>query len=254
MLTEKNVRMTVMSSSYRILGCPIVKSPSIEELQQMIQSRIAQRKGFYTVAVNAEKIIFYNQNPQVKDVLDNSDLPYADGSGALLGLKMLHGISTFKINMPLAILEICNNTGLPLFMLGAGEDVIGDTVAAVKSTYRSVNLVGFSHGFIQDKQEMINRIKSSGAKVIMIAMGSPKQEILARKMLEQLSDCVFIGCGGAFNILAGKVIRAPEWIQNSHIEWLYRLIQDPRRIKRQRVLPVFFVKVLIARLRRRDEN
>jgi len=251
MLMKKNVKMIPMISNYRILGCPIVKSPTIDELDHFIQSRISKGRGFYTVAINAEKVTLFNRDPLMKEVLENSDLPYADGSGALLGLKLLHNISTFKINMPVTILEICNRTEMPLYLIGAAEDVIEETVSSIKTNYDSINLVGYSHGFFEDEQEIINQIENTGASIVMIAMGSPRQEFLAQRMLKQMPDRVFVGCGGAFDILAGRVVRAPQWIQNAHIEWLYRLFQDPRRIKRQKVLPLFFIRLLILYIRRK---
>ncbi len=229
---------------YRVLNCPISDVKSSADVENNILAHLELDSGFYTVAINAEKIMLYNKKIEMRKIIDNSELPYIDGSGALLGLKLLYGINSKKINMPKIILEVCNKNEIPLFMLGANKVTIIKAVESVKIIYENINLVGYHHGFFDEETDIVNKIKESGARIIMIAMGSPRQELLAQRLLKELPSCVFIGCGGAFDILAGNVKRAPEWIQNIHLEWFYRLLQDPRRIKRQKVLPVFLMLIL----------
>ena len=237
-------------SEYKIMGARCICVDSKEEYVEYIENLMHEKKGGYSVAINAEKVMLYQNSAEVRDIIDNSLLPSPDGVGALIGLKLLHKKTSLKIDLPKTMLEISNKNSSRLFVLGASNEVNNLAVETIKERYPSAKLVGHNDGFFKDESLIIERILASKPDVIMMALGTPKQEILAVKVNSLLPGAIIIGCGGALDVLAGKAKRAPIFVQNIHAEWLWRLIESPSRIQRQKVLPPFLFKVLLASLKK----
>lgn len=235
---------------YKILGARCICVDSKEEYVNHIENLMHEKKGGYSVAINAEKIMLYQKNKEVKDIIDNSILPSPDGVGALIGLKLLHKKTSLKIDLPKTILEIADKNNSNLFVLGASSEVNMLAIETIRNRYPSIKVVGNRDGYFKDKTQIIEEITQANPQIIMMALGTPKQEVLAVKVNKLLPAAIIIGCGGALDVLAGKAKRAPKLIQNIHIEWLWRLIESPSRIKRQKVLPLFLFKVILATLKK----
>lgn len=229
-----------MKDTEKIMGCPCL--PIMEtDIAQFFINNISN-KG-YTVAINAEKILNYRSNNELKEIIDGSIFPYPDGAGAVISLKWLHGMKAEKINMPILALEHCNTNYIKTFIAGADEASHRKAITKIKNIYPNINLVGNMHGYNKEP-EIIQNIIRSKPDLILLALGSPKQEILASKIVKSIDHGIVVGCGGALDIIAGKIKRAPKfWIDNN-IEWVFRLFQEPWRIKRQLFLPKFFFILL----------
>lgn len=235
---------------YKILGAKCLAVTSVKEYEQHINQIIQSKKAGYSVAINAEKVMFYQNNEAIKEIIDNSILPSPDGAGALLGLKLLHGKSSLKIDLPKLSLKIANDNQYKLYVLGASQEVNQKAVQAIQSQFPNIHLVGNNDGYFKNENKIIETIVAQQPQIIMVALGTPKQEILAQKINKLLPSALIIGCGGALDVLAGKVKRAPIIFQKMHLEWFYRLVSNPTRIKRQKVLPIFLLKVLWASLKK----
>lgn len=236
---------------YKILGTPCFQITSLEEIKNYIKQLINEKKGGYSVAINAEKIMMHSKDEKMKQIIDNSILPMPDGAGAVLGFKFLYGENCIKVDLPKTILEISNEEKYKLFVLGATEEVNKMAVKRIKELYPFTNIVGRHDGYFDNEEEIISILVEKKPDIVLIALGSPKQEKFAAKLKNYLPNTIFIGCGGALNILAGKVKRAPKFFQDNHLEWFYRLIKEPKRIKRQKVLPIFFIKLVKESLKRK---
>lgn len=228
-----------------MMGCPCF-AVSEDTLEEQLMHFINNNICGYSVAINAEKIQKYKSDQQLRNVIDTSIYPYPDGAGAVLGIKWLHKLSSEKINMPIRVLEIANKNNLAVFIVGAKESIHNKGVAIIKERYPNINLVGSMHGY-HSEDDIIAAVIKGKPQFIMLAMGSPRQEIFANKLIEQCQHGFAVGCGGALDILAGELKRAPEFYINNNLEWLYRLVQEPWRWKRQLFLPVFFTKLLMLR-------
>lgn len=229
-----------------IFGCPCLPIND-DELEKKINYFINNKLIGYTVAINAEKILNYNKDPVLRDIIDNSILPYPDGAGAVIGMKWLNSLECEKVNMPIRILEIANKNNLTLFVVGAKELTHIKALDRIKIKYPHIIILGSMHGY-HTEQELINSIKSSSPDIIMIALGTPRQEKFASKLKQHLHSGVMVGCGGALDIISGELKRAPEFFINNNLEWAYRLAQEPWRWKRQLFLPKFFFKLLLSKL------
>jgi N-acetylglucosaminyldiphosphoundecaprenol N-acetyl-beta-D-mannosaminyltransferase len=233
-----------------IIGAPCLVVKNEKEAKKYINELIEKRIGGYSVAINAEKIMMYNRSENIKNIIDNSILPIPDGSGSIIGLKLLHKISSIKLNLPKVIYEIANEQKYRLFIFGASEEVNSLASNNLKKKYENINIVGSRNGYNIDQNEIYSLIKDSNPQIVLIALGSPKQEVLAKELLITFPDILFIGCGGALDIISGKVKRAPLFFQKNHLEWFYRLLTNPLRIKRQKVLPIFFFKLIKTYLKK----
>ena len=239
----------MIESAYDLLDCPCVPLASDEEAIATLGAAIASKAGGYAVAINAEKILFYRRLPNVREVIDRSALPYPDGFGAVLALKWLHGVRARKINMPVACLSGAQANGWRLFLLGAAEDVSVAAYEEILRRYPGIDVVGRMHGF-HEPQTYVDSIRQAKPDLVMVALGSPRQEIFAHKLVHEVPGIFVAGCGGAFDILAGRVKRAPAFMVEHGLEWLYRLVRQPARWQRQKFLPLFLLALAGMRLRK----
>lgn len=235
---------------YKILGARCVAVSSVAEYKEHINAIIKNGSGGYSVAINAEKVMMYQESESLRDILDNCALPSPDGAGAIIGLKILHGVQSMKIDLPRTSLLIAHENKYKVYVVGATKEVNDLAVENIGKLYPDAIVVGNTDGFFKDEAKIIDEIKAAQPNLIMVALGTPKQELLARKINKVLPSALIIGCGGALDVLAGKVKRAPKIIQEMHIEWLWRLLANPTRIKRQKVLPVFLFKLIVASLKK----
>ena len=222
----------------RIGNCPCL-AVSEPDMKLLVQAAIRDRRSGYTVAINAEKILAYHEDPVVADVIDQALFPYPDGAGAVIGLSFLHRATAAKVNMPILALAVANELSAKVSIIGADEVSHAGAIEEVKRRFPELVVVESSHGYIS-ADEIVSLICRSGADLVLLALGSPKQEKIAHQSIEGGAQCLIIGCGGALDILSGKSHRAPDWMVHGNLEWLYRLSREPWRWRRQLKLTRYF--------------
>ncbi|MBE0376708.1 hypothetical protein PPRY_a2655 [Pseudoalteromonas prydzensis ACAM 620] len=228
------------------MGCPCFAATE-STLEKQLMYFVENKIHGYSVAINAEKIQSYKSNIELRKVIDNSLYPYPDGAGAVLAIKWLHNLVSEKINMPIRVLEIANKNKLKVFIIGAEADVHNKSISIIKERYPDIIIVGNMHGY-NSEDDMVLAVSQAKPQFIMLAMGSPRQELFANKLIEFTKSGFAVGCGGALDIIAGNLKRAPDFYINNNLEWLYRLVQEPWRWKRQLFLPVFFIKLSFLKI------
>jgi N-acetylglucosaminyldiphosphoundecaprenol N-acetyl-beta-D-mannosaminyltransferase len=227
-----------------VLGCPFLPVRDKEEMKSYVYSNIISKNiGGYSVAINAEKVVLYHKDHAVRNTIDNSILPSVDGGGITLGLKILRRGHFPRIDLPRAILELSHEKKLRLFILGAKDEINDLAVRNIKNEFPNINIVGRHHGYFKDEGYIIEKLKKANPQIVFIAMGSPRQELLSVEINKVLPQALFIGCGGAIDVFANLTHRAPKIIGDNHLEWLYRLVKKPCRIKRQKRLPVYMMMI-----------
>jgi N-acetylglucosaminyldiphosphoundecaprenol N-acetyl-beta-D-mannosaminyltransferase len=144
------------------------------------------------------------------------------------------------------VLELASAEGRSVFFLGAAPGVAEEAARRQEALRPGLKVAGTHHGYFSAAQEpeVVEAVRASGADILLVAMGAPKQEILLRRHRDHWGTGVGLGVGGSFDVWAGTVKRAPAWTQQAKIEWLYRLLSDPRRARRQSVLPRYAAQVL----------
>lgn len=210
---------------------------------------VARHKGIL-VAINAEKIL--HATPQTRDII-NRNIGYCDGIGAVMALRR-HGQKQ-AVKLPgcelwLKIIAALYKDGKRFYLVGSKQEVIEATVAKLKQEFAGIDIVGYRNGYIKTEEErkaLIDDIAARRPDVVFVAMGSPKQELLMEEMSER-HPAIYQGLGGSFDVYTDYVKRAPQWWVRHNLEFAYRLIKQPSRIKRQIHLVRFWLLVKLGRI------
>jgi N-acetylglucosaminyldiphosphoundecaprenol N-acetyl-beta-D-mannosaminyltransferase len=226
-----------------IINCPCYNITSKQEVEDFILEKIKQKTGGYTAAINALKIVKYNKDFNTKNVIDNALIQTPDGFGAQLAFKVLHKQKVIKLDLPGLALDIAEKHKLQMFFFGTTEENNFLAVEKVKKQYSNINIVGRSNGFFNNVKTIEEKLQNSKPQLVMISLGSPKQEKLSAELNKKFPEIIFIGSGGRLDILAGKLNRAPKFYINNNIEWLYRLMKEPKRLKSQLGLLTFVFRL-----------
>ncbi|MDD1792974.1 WecB/TagA/CpsF family glycosyltransferase [Enterovibrio sp. ZSDZ42] len=199
-----------------------------------IESKIIKGEFIQHVVVNVAKIVNMRKNPTLAESVRECDVINIDGMGVVFGARFLgHTVPERVAGIDLfhQLLEMSVYRGFPIFLLGATQEVVSTTNKKLLEMYPDLNIAGFHDGYFwHNEQEVVNKIRESGAKLLFVAITSPKKENFINKWKDQLGVDFVMGVGGTFDVVAGKVSRAPTWMQEAGLEWLYRVFQEPRRM------------------------
>lgn len=209
----------------------------------------ASDKKKILIAVNAEKIL--HASTVTKRII-NQNIGYADGIGAVMALKRKGIKDVVKIpgcELWLEIIKHFSNTK-SFYLIGGKPEIIEKTVTKLKIEFPNIRIVGSRDGYIKtaiETNDLINDISRCKPDVIFVAMGSPKQELLMEAMIK-VHPAIYQGLGGSFDVYTGHVKRAPKWWVKNNLEWAFRLLKQPTRIKRQINLLIFLWLLFIKRV------
>ncbi|MRS92233.1 lipopolysaccharide N-acetylmannosaminouronosyltransferase [Enterobacteriaceae bacterium RIT714] len=197
-----------------------------------------QIKSGTLVAINAEKMLAIEDNAEVKSLIEAAEFKYADGISVVRSIRKKYPQAQVSrvagADLWEALMARAGQQGTPVFLIGGKPDVLAQTEQKLRDQW-NVNIVGSQDGYFkpEERQALFERVRDSGAKIVTVAMGSPRQEILMRDCRQVCPDALYMGVGGTYDVFTGHVKRAPKVWQNLGLEWLYRLLSQPSRIKRQ---------------------
>ena len=206
-------------------------------------------------AVNPEKNFSVPKDPALYQAFRTADLLIPDGIGVVLAARLLHRARLSRVPGVELMEEICRLAaarGYGIFLYGAREEVSLEAAQVLAKRYPGIKIAGRANGFVPKERmpELVGEINASGARILFLALGSPRQEQwYARHWAELTSVRVCQGIGGSLDAVTGRVRRAPPIFCRLHLEWFYRLVKEPSRLGRQRVLPLFALRVLGQKLR-----
>lgn len=199
------------------------------------------------ITINPEMINNARKNSDFADIINSAELVIPDGIGVEIGLKIL-GNSVRRIagiEFAHKMLEVCAKEGKSVAFVGAKPEIIEKAAENIKNEFENINIVYVQDGYFKDDKRVMNDLKNLQPRLILCALGSPKQEEFIAKSKTMLPDSLFIGVGGSFDVWSGVVQRAPEIYQKLGLEWLYRTVKEPQRFKRIfPTLPLFVLNVL----------
>ncbi len=190
------------------------------------------------VAINAEKMLTIEDNAQVRDLIEAAEFKYADGISVVRSVRKKYADANISrvagADLWEALMARAGADGTPVFLVGGKPEILAQTEQKLRARWQ-VNIVGSQDGYFSADQQqgLFARIRDSGAKIVTVAMGSPRQEILMRDCRQVYPDALYMGVGGTYDVFTGHVKRAPKVWQNLGLEWLYRLLSQPSRITRQ---------------------
>lgn len=210
----------------------------------------SETQSTQTITLNPEMIELGEKNQEFSEILKNADLLIPDGFGIKLALK-IYGISQERIpgiEFAGRLIDYCAKNSLPVALIGAKEETLQTACQKLKEKNDGLNIVYARNGYFKedDERAIVDEMKSKNPKLVLVALGVPKQEIFIKKYKNEFLNTIFVGVGGSFDVWSGNVKRAPKIFRQLGCEWLWRLIKEPSRFKRMfPTLPLFLFKVII---------
>jgi len=199
------------------------------------------------ITINPEMIENASQNPDFAEIINSAELVIPDGIGVEIGLKIL-GYNVRRIagiEFSHRMIEECAKNSQSVALVGAKPQIVEKAKENLEKEISGLYITYAHDGYFSNDEEIINELKIRQPRLVLCALGSPKQEEFIIKAKQVLSNALFVGVGGSFDVWSGVVERAPEIYQKLGLEWLYRTVKEPKRFKRIfPTLPLFVLKVL----------
>ena len=234
----------------RFLNVPMDIS-TMEDTVSFIEDRMIAEEFTQHVVVNVAKLVHMQSDLTLFESVRACDIINIDGMGVVWGARFCgHSVPGRVAGVDLfhSLLAMSADRQFPIFLLGAKLEVVEKTKQVVEGLYDNLKVAGCHDGYFWDDEEaVVKKIRESGAKLLFVAITSPKKENFINKWKDDLGVDFVMGVGGTFDVVAGKVKRAPVWMQKSGLEWLFRLLQEPRRLfKRYMYTNIKFIWLVIC--------
>lgn len=237
---------------YNVLGSPVSTCTPAEILDFAEKAMEQDEQSYHLMALNPIKVIRAQREAELRDYIERADVVYPDGIGICLALKWIHGIRQERIpgfDLHFDVLELCARHGWPVYLLGASPEINEQAAAKYQARYPSLQIAGRHHGYFNDDEffnAILPDIQAGKPRLLVVAMGALIQEKWIETARENGVVPLSMGVGGSFDAFVGEAPRAPEWMLNLGLEWLYRLALQPKRYKAMSPLPSFFLQTLRA--------
>ena len=236
----------------KILGVrvdKVTKAQALEEFRRLLDGDRCE----LIVTPNAEIVEKASKTPQLRRIInEEAALVTPDGVGLIYASKLKGDPIEEKvagIDFAHSAIELCAQLGKSVYLLGSKPGVAEAAAANLEKEIPGLKIAGFRDGYFKDEEEasVVEEINESGADFLCVALGSPKQEYFVIRHRDSLKVKAAAGLGGSLDIWSGQLNRAPAFYIDHGLEWLYRMIQEPKRFKRLPALPVFLIKAAIRR-------
>ena len=236
----------------KILGVrvdKITKAQALEEFQKLLEGDRCE----LIVTPNAEIVEKASKTPELRRIInEEAAIVTPDGVGLIYASKLKGDPIQEKvagIDFAHSAIELCAKLGRSVYLLGSKPGVAEAAAANLEKEIPGLKIAGFRDGYFKDEEEseVVAEINASGADFLCVALGSPKQEYFVIRHRDALKVKAAAGLGGSLDIWSGQLNRAPQFYIDHGLEWLYRMIQEPKRLKRLPALPIFLIKAAIRR-------
>ncbi len=224
-----------------LLGVPVA-AVTMEEALDILERFVSERRTHLVVTSDASSIVRAQEDEEFRRIVQSADLVTPDGIGVVWGARLL-GLPVYQrvpgVELMAKLCERAAQKGWKVFLLGAKPGVAELAAKNLQARYPGLQIVGTHHGYFTPEEEpqVIAKIKAAQPDILFVAFGIPKQEKWIARHADELQVPICIGVGGSFDVYAGVVKRAPEWVQRLCLEWLYRTVKDPRRLPRLKAIP-----------------
>ena len=248
----KNKRITILNTVIDVL--------TVRETIDLVDEYVRQKEPLHLMGVNADKINELNENERLKQIVNSCGIINADGASVIKASKYL-GIPLPErvagIDLMQSLIKLSEKKGYSVYLLGAKQEIVEKTAKVIKEQYPKLKLLGIHNGYFKESDwpEISRELKKLKPDFVFVGITSPMKEYLIEFLQDDGNDSVFMGVGGSFDVISGSIPRAPKWMQNSGLEWLFRVIQEPRRLfKRYFVGNWIFIKAVAKEKRRRRNS
>ncbi len=245
-------RTQCIPRAVNVAGVPVVPFQSYDQALACIEATVEAREKTFWVAINPQKCFRAWHESNLLDLLNRADVGICDGVGVSLAARILHGQAIKRCtgcDLFLKVLPYAAKKGWGVFMLGASAESNAGACARLRQTYPDLRIVGHQDGYFTDSAQVVDQINASGADLVFVAMGSPTQEYWIAKHRELIDAPFCMGVGGSFDVVSGRIRRAPGIFRRTGTEWLFQLLTEPhKRFKRQTVYVPFMLRVVSKKL------
>ncbi|WP_152396945.1 WecB/TagA/CpsF family glycosyltransferase [Paenibacillus guangzhouensis] len=242
-----------MKDTAAIMGIQFPKrtlEESVDLLRQVVEE--PRSELFHVVTVNPEITMACQKNSELRSIVEEAGMITADGIGIVMVSRIKGDHLPERVtgyDMLLQLLAAGNEKGWSFYFLGADPVTNPKACEVIRSTYPNLKICGNQHGFFkpEDEERIITEISSARPDFLIVALGAPYAERWIHQYKDKLQAKIAIGVGGSLDVIAGKVKQTPEVWKRWNVEWLYRLIQQPHRWRRQLILPQFAIRAILYR-------
>ncbi|MBV8081529.1 MAG: WecB/TagA/CpsF family glycosyltransferase [Candidatus Eremiobacteraeota bacterium] len=239
----------VNRGSLYILGCRVDRVDAHEAAARI--SQLVERKvSAHVVTIGAEMANLAYADREYRDTINAADLVVPDTVGIVIASRLLRAPVPERVAGIDLLERLCADAaarGDSIYLLGGADGAAMAAAGALVQRHDGLRIAGAEHGYFREQESaaVCERIRSSGARLVFVGLGFPRQERWIREHLADLGPAVCIGVGGSFDVISGRLPRAPRALRQAGLEWLYRLVREPRRFRRQLALPIFAVRALV---------
>ena len=209
---------------------------SAQSFYEILSDNLKNNKKTFVVTANPETFMISEKNEDVrKMLLDKETIMVPDGIGVLkAGKKIGYNIEERITGIDIAneLLKFGNEQKKSIYLFGSKQEVIDSMKIVIKEQYPNLKLVGTSNGYVTDKDKVFDELVKLEPDIVLVALGIPLQEMLIYKHLNRFKKGIFVGVGGSFDVMSGMKKRAPKIFIKLNLEWLYRIMKEPKRLKR----------------------
>jgi N-acetylglucosaminyldiphosphoundecaprenol N-acetyl-beta-D-mannosaminyltransferase len=244
--------------SLHVLGCRVDRVGAQDAVARIIALLDARRPA-QVVTLGAEMANLAYGDEHYRDVINAADLVVPDTVGIVMAARWLGKPVPERVAGIDLLERVCAaaaRRGDPIYLVGGADGVAAAAAAALAQRHQGLKIAGAEHGYFDEDEsgDVCMRIRASGARLVFTGLGFPRQEYWIHDNLAELGGAVCIGVGGSFDVLSGNLPRAPQAVRRAGLEWLYRLVREPRRLRRQLVLPVFAARAMGQALQNRHNS
>ena len=216
-----------------------------------IEEFIRSGRPHMVVTADSSAVVLARKDRELREIINSADLVTPDSVGILWAARRFGTPLPERVSGVDVVESLCDRaarSGYRVFLLGAAPGVAEAAAEKLQQKYPGLTVAGTHHGFFrpEDSASVVRKIRESKPDILFVGMGIPLQEKWLYRHLDELRVPVSMGVGGTFDVVSGKVKRAPKWLQRHGLEWIFRLANNPRKIRKCLTLPVFVLMVLRA--------
>ncbi len=203
---------------------------------EILKKDLKNKNKKFIVTVNPETLMIAEKDLELKEILEDDSVSFVpDGIGVVKAAKMI-GVDVKEripgIEIAEKLFEFANESKKSLYLFGAKQEVLNNLKEKIEKNYSNIKLLGMTNGYVENKEEEFQKIIKKEPDIVLVALGIPAQEKLIYKYFKDFKKGIFVGVGGSFDVLSGTKKRAPQIFIKTNTEWLYRILKEPKRIKR----------------------
>ena len=203
---------------------------------EILKKDLKNKNKKFIVTVNPETLMIAEKDLELKEILEDDSVSFVpDGIGVVKAAKMI-GVDVKEripgIEIAEKLFEFANESKKSLYLFGTKQEVLNNLKEKIEKNYSNIKLLGMTNGYVENKEEEFQKIIKKEPDIVLVALGIPAQEKLIYKYFKDFKKGIFVGVGGSFDVLSGTKKRAPQIFIKTNTEWLYRILKEPKRIKR----------------------